>query len=581
MTEPLIPIPRRGLINPPISTTHPEYLGYSDWMKWRCAYEAGRTFIERYMVKLSNLESDSDFEDRKSIAYAPSFAKAAINDIKNSIFQRTADVERIGGPKTYQDAIKNLDGGGVDLLGNTMGSFIGMSILPELLVLAKIGVLVDAPSDLGVTLAEKQGKRPYLSVFNREDIINWAPDVPINGFTALLLREVVDEPDEFGLPGSTKTIFRYYRKTVDGVIVQFYTADNNLPYEEHFLRIPEIPFTIFELPLSLMEDVADYQIALLNIESSDISFVRKANYPFYFEYYDPKVEAPYLKQPSASSTGTEAEVVGRAKDTKVGSTHGRRIPKGVDKPGFINPDPETLRVSMEKSQQLKEDIRLLVNLNLMNMDPRRQSVESKTMDTHGLEASLSYIGLELQRGETEIGKYWSYFEGSKDFPKITYPKSYNLQTEADRQDEAARLEKLQTKIPSDTYRRAVAKRIARLTMYGMSEKELSAIEKEIDDADTLTSDPDQILAAHKAGLVDDTIAAVSLGYPKETVEQARKDRAERIRLTLEAQGGVDSASQARGAEEFGGAQSDAEKEAKAVRGKADKVIQDDESTDTD
>lgn len=580
MTQLSLPLPRRGRATPPISTTHPDYIGYSDWLKWRCAYDAGRVFIEEYMVKLSNLESTEDFEDRKSIAYAPSFAKAAINDIKNSIFQRTADVERVGGPQTYRDAIKGEDGG-VDLLGNAMGSFVGMSILPELLVMAKVGVLVDAPSDLGVTMAEKQGKRPFFSVFQREDIVNWAPEVPVDGFTSLLLREVTDEVDDYGLPNGTKTIFRYYRRTLDGVVVQFYSADNNLPYEEHFLRIPKIPFTVFELPLSLMEDVADYQIALLNLESADISFARKANYPFYYEWYDPRAEAPYLKQTSASSTGTEAEALAKSKDVKVGSTHGRRIPKGLDKPGFINPDPETLRVSMEKGQQLKEDIRLLVNLNLMNMDPRRQSVESKTMDTHGLEASLSYIGLELQRGEAELGRHWSYFEGSKDYPKITYPKSYNLQTEADRQDEATRLEKLQTKIPSDTYRRAVAKRIARLTMYGLSEKELAAIEKEIEEADTLTSDPDQILAAHKAGLVDDKIAAVSLGYPEETVEQARKDRAERIRLTLEAQGGLDAASQARGADEFSGAQSDAEKEAKSVRGKADKVIQDDESTDTD
>jgi hypothetical protein len=226
---------------------------------------------------------------------------------------------------------------------------------------------------------------------------------------------------------------------------------------------------------------------------------------------------------------------------------------------------------MEKGTQLKEDIRLLVNLNLINMNPRRQAADSKAMDAHSLEASLSYIGLVLQKGEMEIGEHWENFERSGSRPTVTYPKSYNLKTEEDRQEEAERLEKLQNKIPSDTYRRSVAKKIAHLTMFELSDKDLATIDTEIDQAETLTSDPDNILAAHKAGLVDDKRASVALGYPESAVEQAKKDRAERIRLTLEAQGGPQGANAARGADEFGGPTGSDERISAPTRGAADKV----------
>lgn len=556
---------------PPVSSWHPTYaFEFSDWERWRYAYEGGRVFVEKYLKRLSDLESDDSYDDRKEIAYPPTFAKAAINDIKNSIFQRTADVTRVNGPPTYQEAMKGLEGG-VDLDGNSMGSFVGTELLPELLVLAKVGILIDAPSDIGTTMRDKKGKRPYLSVYTRENIVNWAPNKPTNGFTSLLLREIEDEVDDFGLPTGQKTVWRLYRKIQSGVLVTFFDSSGK-QMEEIFLDLPKIPFVVFETPLSLMEDVADYQIALLNLESSDISFARKANYPIYYEYFHPQSELPFGKPAAkASDDGSGATNKSKDREIKVGMADGRKIAKGLDKPGFVNPDPDVLRVSMEKGTQLKEDIRLLVNLNLINMNPRRQAADSKAMDAHSLEASLSFIGLVLQKGEMEIGEHWDNFERTNSRPTITYPKSYNLKTEEDRQNEAERLEKLQNKIPSSTYRRSVAKKIAHLTMFELSDKELQIIDTEIDEADTLTSDPDIILKSHKSGLVDDKRAAVALGYPEDSIEQAKKDRAERIRLTLEAQGGPQGASEARGANEFGGKTSVDEKVDKQTRGAADKI----------
>src|SRR5436853_6120818 len=73
-----------------VSIRHPEYsIQSSKWAKWRLVYEAGDNFIENYLKKFSSREGETDFNLRKDITPIPSFAKAAINDIKNSIFQRT------------------------------------------------------------------------------------------------------------------------------------------------------------------------------------------------------------------------------------------------------------------------------------------------------------------------------------------------------------------------------------------------------------------------------------------------------------------------------------------------------------
>jgi len=573
----MAPLPRPQILEIPrqattlVESRHPEYdLSSTKWQKWRYAYEAGEDFITKYMVKLSSRESDDEFADRKSIAYAPAFAGAAIDDIKNAIFQRIADVRRAGGPPSYQNAIKGLDGG-VDLQNSSLNSYIGTEIINELLIMSKVGILVDNFADLGMTLADKGDKRPYLDVFYVEDILNWYPRNPINGFQKLLLRELVDTYNSFGLPEGTEYRYRYYHKTDDGVVVLIYNAKGKNT-EEYFLDLDQIPFVQFKIPQSLMEKVADYQIALLNLESSDISFVRKANFPFYYEFFDPKINPPFLKGPAIpDETGTQAAgEVSKAKEIKVGLTQGRKFPLGARPPGFINPDPDTLRVSMEKEEVLKEDIRLLVSLTLQNMNPRRQASDSKAMDAHSLESSLSFIGLVLEKGENEIGKFWREFEGDGDVVHVAYPKSYSLKTDAQRLEEAEKLEKLMNKIPSETYRRAIATKIALITVErDLTESDLEEIRKEIQDAETLTVDPNVIISAHKAGLVDDVTASTAVGFDgEEVIPKAKKDRAERIKETMEAQGGMEGASGARGAPEFdkGTRTSEQEKEGQKKRG---------------
>lgn len=538
--------------------------------RWRDTYNGGREFVNKYLKRLSRRESDDDFADRKLIAYIPEFANSAIEDIVNAIFQRIADVRREGGAKSYQQTIEG-QSGGVDLNSSSMNIFMGEQIIPELCVMEYVGVLIDNFDDIDGTMAENEGKRPFISTYRREEIISWAPANPVNGFKSVLLKECLYEYNEYGLPSGKKERFRLMQRVVGGVQVSFFDKMDTQPTNTFFLKLEKIPFVLFKIRRSLMKTVCDYQIALLNIESSDISYIRKSNIPFYYEFYDPKYDPIHQKTPAIpTGEGISSEAVSKDKEVKVGSTQGRRFPLTVPQPGFIAPPAETLTASMAKQEQLKKDIRALVHLNLSSLDPRRQSADSKAADDRSLEAGLSAIALELQRGEQQIAEYWQMFEQESGEIKILYPKTYDLQSESEKRKEAEELSELIDSVQSDTAKRELQKVIAwRLLGNKVRDSVLISIYKEIDNADVGIVKPEIIISAHESGLIQDVTASTALGFNGEKeIPMARKDRAERIKLTLEAQGGPENANSNRGAPEFG--EGSDEKLGKEKRGEEDK-----------
>ena len=101
---------------------------------------------------------------------------------------------------------------------------------------------------------------------------------------------------------------------------------------------------------------------------------------------DPDAETGEPARKNVTDAGIE--------DVKTGISQGRRYPKGMDAPSFIHPSAEPLNASMAKQNQLKQDIRKLVNLSLRNLERPAGSQSADESDEKGLEAGLSYIGLE-------------------------------------------------------------------------------------------------------------------------------------------------------------------------------------------
>lgn len=511
---------------------HPEYIkNLSEWEKFRLTYAGGTAFVEQYMKQFTREEA-TDFTARKEISPCPAHAKAAINDIKNSIFQRMVDITREGGPKSYQEAVIT----DVDFAGNTMNGFIGRIILPELLSIGKVGVFVDKPPvSAGASKADAVGIRPYLYEYHAEDILSWTIDRN-HQLTSLLLLDHVEETDEeTGLAYDTDTEYRFLKLENGQITVRFFDSNGiEIPEKQATIALPEIPFVIFELSESLLKDVADYQIALLNANSSDLAFIMKANFPFYTEQYS-QFHSNFDK-PVAQGAGTATEAVSKPDEIKVGITQGRRYAKDVERPGFIHPSPEPLLASMDKQRELKSDIRQLVNLALANIAPKGASAESKKMDERSLESGLSHIGLELEYGERRIAYFWTLYEGGSDYPTIRYPEKYSLTSDADTMDKADKLIGTLSKIPSLTYQQVIAKLVSNLLVGSkIPNSELIKIHAEIDKAPIVVVDRESIKSDIELGLVSAEFASKALGYPAGEADKAQEERAARAASIVKAQ----------------------------------------------
>lgn len=533
------------------SITHPEYdRNIGDWEKWRLVMAGGDDFNEEYIKKFSKRESNEDFRQRKELTPSACFAKAAVLEIKNSIFQRIVDVSRSSGPKTYLDSCAG-ELGGVDLKNSTMSAFLGSCVIEPLLAYKKVAVYVDSP-DFGVSLKDKGNKHPYLYTYNAWDIRSWKHD-STHELSSVLLRgyQLVEDQDT-GLPIGIEEEYRLLKKLDSGkVLVRVYDPYDVIKTEVE-LNLPKLPLRIIEISHSLLKDIANHQIALANLASSDFSYCAKANIPFYTEQVD-NANTPYIK--AAQQQGRE--ILDQGPDTTIadnaglcstqdsvkeniaiGATQGRQYGKGMERPGFIAPPTDPLKASMDRQEKWQNEVRQLVHLAVANQQPRSASKESKEMDNQGLEAGLSYIGLELQQAERDIAEIWALYEGSKERTTISYPKRWSLKTDKDINDELEVLGEIRDEIPSVTFQREITKQMARTKLQDkVSTETMSKILKEIDDAVATTADVETIKGLVTAGLLGEVEAARVLGIkdPEKQVKQAREDHAERAARILKAQ----------------------------------------------
>lgn len=294
-----------------VDSRYPGYLsGLTDWSKYRLTYEGGDSFREAYLERFSTREDATDFQTRKNMTPVPRFAGAAIDDIRNSIYQRLRDVVRKGGSKTYQNAVNGLDLG-VDRRGSTMCAFMGVKVLTELLIMGRVGIFVDSPPiPTAASLADVGSARPYLYSYQIEDILSWScnkSDEP-SEFQAVLLRDTVMQYDQASLL-PTLEVKRYRRLWVEGgqVWLQFYNPEGkevdqlDLPSGPIGLELTRIPFVMLNIGNGLMKDVCQQQIALLNLGSSDVSYALRSNFPFYVEQKDLRVVGSHLKNVARKS----------------------------------------------------------------------------------------------------------------------------------------------------------------------------------------------------------------------------------------------------------------------------------------
>lgn len=535
------------------------YPGFStDLEKWRLTYRGGRHFIDRYLQKHSTRETEEDFIARRSATYCPAFAKAEVNNVKNSIYQRMVDIVRETNCPSYNTAITGKNGG-VDKNGSTMNRFIGVTVLQELLPMGRVGIYVDMPSNIGLTKLDQQKVKPYLYIYQRENIL-LAETGEDGEYNRLVLQDktvVYDDNDLDSLQNQElATATRTYTR-VNGVVTCKITSKDSEGQSVEkviVLDIPYIPFVMVSLTHSLLEDIADYQISLLNIESGDLDFIRTANFPFYVEQFNPMTELTAANLNSWSSPGgttdpkdgqrAQAEAGGKTKELTVGIRKGRRIEKNLDYPEFIAPPTDCMQASMAKQEQMKRDIKTLLNQSLSSLKNERSSADSKRQDQTGEEEGLSYIGLELNNAERKVAFFWCLYEGVAN-PEINiqYPENYELRSYTDRLAEAKEIIALTKLIPSETYRREMLKLAATTLLKNRASLAvLDKIATEIDKVELpISLEPKELDSFVERGVISKVLAAKAIGAPEGDVAVAEEEHVQRAAAIALAQSQVNQA----------------------------------------
>jgi hypothetical protein len=523
----------------------------SEWQKYRLTMEGGRKFVEQYLTKFSTRESNEDFNLRRSIAHCSAHAKAALVDVKSTIYNRLPEVSREGGGLSYKAAVSG-QSGGVDGNGSTMDGFIGQEILMDLLGMGKVGIVVDRePLPEGFSRAEAVQSAPYAYSVAAEDILNWrfGPDKELE---AVYFRVTKEETDEYGLVADISVNYNLYTK-ISGAVEHIVFDASEKEVSSTILNLEKLPIIIVQLSQSLLADICEIQMALTNMHSSDIVYAQEANYPFYTEQYIPGYANMVTRSAQSGDGTTDGEAAEQelAKETSVtlGATKGRRYPKGMDRPEFINPSSEPLKASMEKEEQLKAEIRQLMNLGLANLVPLRASSDSKQKDKESVEAGVVVVAQELQKAEVAFAEHWHRFLGETSDVKIIYPSEFSVKSETERVAEARQLIELAEKLTSPVVKREIHAMAARnLLRNKLDQTGMETLLKDIRASKVILSPKDMIEAVHE-GIASAEFASTYIGFPAGETEKAQKEHADRLaRIAVHQQKGMG----ARGVADLGG-----------------------------
>jgi hypothetical protein len=480
-----------------------------DWVEWRYCYAAGRMFRDEYLERFSDRETKAEFQRRRDyLTPIPSYARLEVNRVKNALAQRFPDIIRRGGSKAWQEAVAG-NGRGVDRRGSSMNSYTAKYLLPEALVMRRVGVLVDAPRVNGDSAADvPENFRPYLNYYPVEHIerIIPAPVESPSDWSAVMVKDINRDYDVTSGETTDVTTFRYYYLDPERggrVTIAKFDEQGKEVAAPVYTNLEQIPFVLYDILESLIKGVCSYQIAHLNLISADTSYALDANYPF------------MVRQ---RGNAVPAHLIGEDDEVDIGVKKGLWYEKGLNAPAFISPDVGPMQVAMKFRQMFKEEVHELVTGALASLG------EDGTMD-----AGLAFIGQCFEDGEQRLWDHWVAYEQAdpsrRRTPQILYPEDWSLKTDEERLDEANKYIDVMNKLPGQTGKKEAGKvAYERLFRGRLTIKKLDSIKAEVDQAPYAISDADIVIKAKKEGIFSAETSALALGANEDEAEKAKKDK---------------------------------------------------------
>jgi hypothetical protein len=558
---------------------HPKY-DEPDAQLWRDTLSSDSAYIRKYLQPISTREDMNAYLTRLSQACVPAYAKAALYKKAALVSTKLSAVTRTGGHKTYQASFTALN--------NT----IAQTILPELMAMKRVGVYLDMPDTVPL-VAGTEVPSPFFYVYKREDIINWnAKFLNSDGTetgSAVLLRDYIYETDEQGLPISENESYRYLVKTDTGVNVTITYPGTNKPDSVVGLNLTRIPFYMLTLSRSLFEDVARIQVSLLNLDSRDSKYAMDMAFPLYTEQYDPGSETqhattvpgsmPPTTDPDpltglTSAPNDNKDEPNRGKTIIVGTTSGRRFPKGLERPGYIAPPSEPFKANREYSMSLRKDIETLMDTTLSTIGASNISAEAIREQGKNANAGLEVISLILNQFENWLASVWAMYVGSEP-AKIEYPMGYTNRSMGERLTEARDILLVSNEVQSVLARKNLTTLAIQSVLQGyVPTSRLQAIASDIEALDTVWNGPAKAIELLQEGALSVKTAVQLFGFSAAEALAAAKDHSDRLVRIADAQAPKDDGDQddttnpaARGIRDFSGDPTRAARTEKRVSGK--------------
>ncbi len=536
-----------------VSTRHPEWTkNVKDWEKWKLAYEGGKDFINSCLIPYSRRELHADYQLRRQITYNPAHSKQVLNKYRDAMMAKMHEIERTGDP-LYLDLCTN----DIDLKKNSMNSFVALEIMPLLMAQGRRYVIMDAHAvATGVTRDEDHG-RPYIWAVGPEALVAWTRDDkdhinyclikeeaeitdPKTGFITSLqeqyrLMKLLQPNETYTIPKSKYTdSVTFTAGSTTEVIVRLLDRNSKDLIKPVLVPLPRLPLIEMTLVDALMKDIADIQICLLNLSSSDMNFLYRGNFPIFVKNVDlakKMIKPRAVKKPASllqeiELKDREADQEDRVEHAEHGMNKGVSYDKGLQAPGFIAPQVANVTTSMAKQEEMKQEIRVLLDQSLVSMSKKalQQSGESKLADRIGVEAGLAYIAGVCEVGERNISEIFHAFLGkSGTASKIKYPTDFSAKDMNERLEESKSLAEVSTSVRSESFQKEMAKRcVSILLKHEINPSLIDSINNEIDNSVWFDANLErsQIINADKAGgMVSGATGSVLRGYPKDEADK--------------------------------------------------------------
>ena len=358
-------------------------------------------YLTRYVY-----ETEVEYENRKREVPLDNHCKNIIHTYTSYLFQNHPhrefeNLERDPGLELFlEDA--DLDGRDFNHFmrdANTMSSVFGTS-----------WIIVDKPDQQFETRAQEftHGIRPYVSLINPINVVNWEYTRAVNGGYQLSYLQIFERA-----VSNTEVMYRVYTpESTDLIRVNGSTVEVVESVPQALGYIPAVicynsRSFIQGIGVSDIADIADQQLKIANLNSELVQLARISNHP--------------------SLVKTEQVIASAGAGSVI--TVPENTPDGL-KPYLLQPDSSNIQGLLDSINQTVETIDKLAHLGgIRNTASRSSSGVALQTEFTLLQSKLSEKARSLEHTEEQIWQIWAEWQDQDWRGEIEYNKNYNVRDE--------------------------------------------------------------------------------------------------------------------------------------------------------